>query len=33
VKIIGLIGDMSWESTVPHYRQISQTIKERFRLP
>jgi aspartate racemase len=28
LKIIGLIGGMSWESTVPYYRQINETIKE-----
>jgi len=28
VKTIGLIGGMSWESTVPYYRQINETIKE-----
>lgn len=27
MKIIGLIGGMSWESTVPYYRQINETIK------
>jgi aspartate racemase len=27
VKIIGLIGGMSWESTVPYYRQINETVK------
>lgn len=30
MKIIGLIGGMSWESTVPYYRQINETIKERM---
>jgi aspartate racemase len=30
VKIIGLIGGMSWESTVPYYRQINEMIKERL---
>jgi aspartate racemase len=30
VKTIGLIGGMSWESTVPYYRQINETIKERL---
>lgn len=30
MKIIGLIGGMSWESTVPYYRQINETIKERL---
>lgn len=28
MKTIGLIGGMSWESTVLYYRQINQTIKE-----
>lgn len=27
MKIIGLIGGMSWESTVPYYRQINEEIK------
>ena len=30
MKTIGLIGGMSWESTVPYYRQINQTIKQRM---
>ena len=30
VKIIGLIGGMSWESTVPYYRVINETIKARL---
>lgn len=30
MKIIGLIGGMSWESTIPYYRQINETIKERL---
>ena len=30
LKIIGLIGGMSWESTVPYYRQINEFIKERL---
>ena len=30
VQIIGLIGGMSWESTVPYYRQINETVKERL---
>ena len=30
MKTIGLIGGMSWESTVPYYRQINETIKARF---
>ncbi|MHA4867285.1 aspartate/glutamate racemase family protein [Duganella sp. PWIR1] len=28
MKTIGLIGGMSWESTVPYYRQVNETIKE-----
>jgi len=28
LQIIGLIGGMSWESTVPYYRQINETVKE-----
>ncbi|MEO6920416.1 MAG: aspartate/glutamate racemase family protein [Collimonas sp.] len=30
MKIIGLIGGMSWESTVPYYRQINETIKQQL---
>jgi len=30
LKTIGLIGGMSWESTVPYYRQINETIKNRL---
>ena len=30
MKTIGLIGGMSWESTVPYYRQINQTIAQRL---
>lgn len=30
MKTIGLIGGMSWESTIPYYRQINQIIKERL---
>lgn len=30
VKIIGLIGGMSWESTVPYYCQINEAIKKRL---
>jgi aspartate racemase len=30
VKTIGLIGGMSWESTVPYYRAINETIKARL---
>lgn len=28
MKIIGLIGGMSWESTIPYYRIINQTVKQ-----
>lgn len=27
MKVIGLIGGMSWESTVPYYRQINEYVK------
>ena len=27
-KMIGLIGGMSWESTVPYYRQVNETVKQ-----
>jgi len=30
LKTIGLIGGMSWESTVPYYRLINQAIRERL---
>lgn len=30
MKTIGLIGGMSWESTVPYYRQVNESIKERL---
>lgn len=30
MKIIGLIGGMSWESTVHYYRQINQAVKDRL---
>ena len=30
MKTIGLIGGMSWESTVPYYRAINETIKARL---
>jgi aspartate racemase len=30
LKIIGLIGGMSWESTVLYYRQINETVKHRL---
>jgi len=28
MKTLGLIGGMSWESTIPYYRQINETVKE-----
>jgi aspartate racemase len=30
MKVVGLIGGMSWESTIPYYRQINELIKERL---
>lgn len=30
MKTIGLIGGMSWESTIPYYRQINERIKEKL---
>ncbi len=30
MKTIGLIGGMSWESTVPYYRLINEMVKERL---
>jgi len=30
LRTIGLIGGMSWESTVPYYRQINETVKQRL---
>ncbi|WP_323016611.1 aspartate/glutamate racemase family protein [Castellaniella sp.] len=30
MKTIGLIGGMSWESTVPYYRQINEAVKTRL---
>jgi aspartate racemase len=30
VKVIGLIGGMSWESTVPYYRIVNETVKQRL---
>src|ERR1019366_5687448 len=29
MKIIGLIGGMSWESTIPYYRRINEAVKAR----
>ena len=30
MKTIGLIGGMSWESTIPYYRNINEKIKEKL---
>jgi aspartate racemase len=30
VKILGLIGGLSWESTVPYYTYINQAVKQRL---
>ncbi|MDG1583047.1 aspartate/glutamate racemase family protein [Pseudomonas sp. GOM6] len=30
MQTIGLIGGMSWESTLPYYRQINEAIRERL---
>lgn len=30
MKVIGLIGGMSWESTVEYYKIINETVKERL---
>ena len=30
MKTIGLIGGMSWESTIPYYRIINETVNERL---
>lgn len=30
MKTLGLIGGMSWESTIPYYRQINETVKSRL---
>ncbi|HSE12520.1 MAG TPA: aspartate/glutamate racemase family protein [Rudaea sp.] len=30
MKVIGLIGGMSWESTVPYYRSINELVKQRL---
>ena len=30
MKIIGLLGGMSWESTVPYYRHINEAVKKRL---
>jgi aspartate racemase len=28
MRTIGLIGGMSWESTLPYYRQVNETVKQ-----
>lgn len=28
MKTLGLIGGMSWESTIPYYRQINESVKQ-----
>lgn len=30
MQTIGLIGGMSWESTIPYYREINETVKQRL---
>ncbi|MBB5217506.1 aspartate/glutamate racemase family protein [Parapusillimonas granuli] len=30
MRTIGLIGGMSWESTIPYYRHINESIKQRL---
>jgi aspartate racemase len=30
MKTLGLLGGMSWESTIPYYRTINETIKQRL---
>ncbi len=30
MKTIGLIGGMSWESTLPYYRYVNETVRERL---
>jgi aspartate racemase len=30
VKTIGLIGGMSWESTIPYYRHVNTVVKQRL---
>ncbi len=30
MKLIGLIGGMSWESTIPYYREINQAIRQQL---
>jgi aspartate racemase len=30
VRILGLLGGMSWESTLPYYRRINERVRERL---
>lgn len=30
MKTLGLIGGMSWESTVPYYRMINEHVKQQL---
>ncbi len=30
MKTLGLLGGLSWESTVPYYRIINETVRERL---
>ena len=30
MKTIGLLGGMSWESTIPYYRLINEGVKQRL---
>jgi aspartate racemase len=30
MKTIGLLGGMSWESTIPYYRLINEAVKQRL---
>lgn len=30
MKTLGLLGGMSWESTIPYYRHINETVRERL---
>jgi aspartate racemase len=30
MKVVGLLGGMSWESTIPYYRVLNETVKKRL---
>ena len=30
MKTIGLLGGMSWQSTIPYYRIINETVKQQL---